>query len=222
MSLLPTLHIHLDEAGTLDFSVRSERFYIFTAVWTYDPAPVARALQDLRVKLLKQGHDLAEFHATNDQPRNRMAVYSVIKNHTDWHFASVVVEKNKVFPPLYPVNRFYPRFASMPIRFILRGRMRADTSHVLIYTDEMPVRRGRRALEKAVKRECATDLQGGPSWHIYHHPSHSNVWIQVADYACWAVQRKWEQADHRYLAEIQPRLAAPELDVLKGGEQTFY
>jgi hypothetical protein len=82
-------------------------------------------------------------------------------------------------------ERFYPRFAAVPIRFVLRGRLRHDTSLVLIYTDKIPVKRNRQAVEKAIKLECSKELGGRP-FYIYHHPSTSNSWLQIVDYACLA------------------------------------
>jgi hypothetical protein len=218
---MPTIHIHLDESGNFDFSPKGTSYYVFAAAWTYDPAPLARRLQALRYRLLKQGHDVACFHATEDRQEIRDAVLNLIGSDAQWRFCAIVVDKKKVHPTLRLAERFYPRFAAVPIRFVLRGRLRHDTSLVLIYTDKIPVKRNRQAVEKAIKLECSKELGGRP-FYIHHHPSTSNSWLQIVDYACWGVFRKWEQRDLRTYDRLKDRLAAPELDVLYRGSERYY
>ena len=219
---VPTLHIHLDEAGNFDFSPKGSKYYVFTVSWTYEPAAVAHELEAVRYGLLKRGVDLQRFHACEDKHSTRSAVLSILKGGPTWNFASVVVQKNKVYQCLRDPGRFYPQFASYPLKFVLRGRVRPGTTGVLIYTDTIPVEKNRRAVEKAVKTECAADLPRNLPCHMYHHTSASNLWLQATDYACWAVQRKWEQGDLGPYTEVQPRIAYTELDVLARGTQTFY
>ena len=109
---VPTLHVHLDESGNLTFSPKGTRHYVFSAAWTHDPAPLAQALTTLRFSLLKQGHDLFRFHATEDKQANRDAVVHAMMGHDGWRFAAVVIEKAKVNPSLREPHRFYPTFAS--------------------------------------------------------------------------------------------------------------
>jgi hypothetical protein len=45
-----------DESGNLTFKPTGSKYYVFTAAWTYDPAPLANDLTGLRFALLKQGH----------------------------------------------------------------------------------------------------------------------------------------------------------------------
>jgi len=221
---LATLHIHIDEAGNFDFSPRGSRYYIFAIAWTYDPSPLARGLEAVRFGLLKKGINICHFHATEDKQATRNQVVGELIAHGEWSFASVVVQKNKVFEPLREPTWFYAKFLTVALRFVLRGRVRSDTSCILIYTDRLPTakRAGVRAFEKAVKKECAADLPKGYPAYMYHHPSESNYWLQAVDYACWAIWRKWESAETRTYESLRCRLAAPELDVLAAGGRTFY
>lgn len=68
---MPTLHIHLDEAGNLEFSPKGSRYFVFAASWTYEPEALAAALTQLRFSLLRDGHDLDSFHATEDKQSHR-------------------------------------------------------------------------------------------------------------------------------------------------------
>ncbi len=80
---MPTLHVHLDESGDLRFSPRASRFYVFAVTWTYDPQPLAEALNKLRFELLGQGHDIPGFHATNDREWHRKSVLTALTAFPD-------------------------------------------------------------------------------------------------------------------------------------------
>ena len=134
----------------------------------------------------------------------------------------MLVQKNKVNPEIRVPLKFYPKFASMILRFVFRGRILPNTSSVVIFTDRIPIQQRRRAVEVALKRACRADLPDGMRFDIYHHPKESNNWIQVADYCSWSVFRKWENRDDRAYWQLHPRLVAQELDVLARGVTRYY
>ena len=218
-----TIHIHLDESGNLDFSPTGSRYYIFAVAWTYDPAPLAADLLALRFNLIKQGHDLNHggFHAVYDPQPRRDIVLTRLTNHASWNFASIVIEKRRVNPVLYMPSDFYPKFASMVLRFVLRGRIKAGTALAVIYTDTLPFpKKQAKAVEVTIKSSCRSSLH--VPFHICNHRLESNCWLQVADYCSWAVCRKWEHGDTAAYNRLVPRLAATELDVMAGGDGTIY
>jgi len=219
---VPTLHIHIDESGNLTFSPQGTRYYVFTAAWTYDPAPLAARLTELRFTLLKAGHDVRAFHASEDKQANRDQVVSALAEHSRWNFAAVVIEKAKVYPHLYEPHRFYPEYASSVLKYIFHRHVRKDTDSVLVFTDTLPVKAKRDAAEKAIKITCRRELTEGIRFASYHHPAASNAWIQVADYCSWAVFKKWEQADTRTYDILRHRLVEPELDALRKGTVLHY
>ena len=45
--------------------------------------------------------------------------------------------------------------------------------------------------------------------------------LQVADYCCWAIQRKWERGDNRSHVLIAEKIAS-ELDIFRFGSVTHY
>src|ERR1700740_3204463 len=110
-----TLHGHRDEAGDLNFAASGSRYFIFTAAWTYDPAPLAYELNMLRFQIIKEGHGerLSSFHAREDAEPKRNRVIEVLLKHRTWNFASIVVEKRRVNPKLYEPADFYPKFTNM-------------------------------------------------------------------------------------------------------------
>ena len=154
-----TLHIYLDESGDLDFQPTGSLYYVFSAVWTYQPAPLAGELAALRFRLLKQGHDIEHFHATSDNSATRELVIERLLSRAKWEFAAVVVEKSKVpSRSRDPLWQFYSHFATVPLRFILRSPVFDKAHKVLIFTDRFPQQVVREAASKAIYKECRSEL----------------------------------------------------------------
>lgn len=222
---MPTLHVHLDESGDFNFSPTGSRYYIFACAWTYEPAALADELAALRFSLVKQGHGerLSGFHACEDAHPKRERVIDALTKYRNWTFASIVITKRRVNPSLYDPETFYPKFSTMVLRFVFRGRIKPNTTGVLIYTDTLPFTGKRaKAAEVAIKAACRSDLPEGLPFHILHHRRESNAWIQVADYCCWSVCRKWEQGIPDVYDRIRPRIAATEIDPTGRGDGTVY
>lgn len=209
---MTTLHVHADESGDLNFTSGSP-YYVFSVVWTETPSPLARDLRCQRFSWCRDGHDIARFHAGKEKRGQRYHIYNLMMEDESWTFSSLVVRKASLYAPLKDPEAFYPKFLSMALRFVFRGRIRDHISRVLVYTDRLPdMNAARHGVEKAIKTACAADLKPrGIPFHIFHHPSASNKWLQVADYCCWAVQRKYHQDDDTWYNLIDSRLAAPEL-----------
>jgi hypothetical protein len=223
---MPTLHIHLDETGDWRFTPKSpSKYLILTLAWTYDPRPLAAALTSLRFSVVKAGTSLESFHATEDRQAVRNQVVQTIMAHQDWWFAAVVMEKRKINPVLYEPDKFYPKFASPLLKFVFRGRTyRRDTDRVLVYADTLPMSTNakREGVLKALKETCADCLPDGVTHHVYSYRSHSNKWLQVADYCCWAMSKKWEKGDVRTYDQLYHRLKATELVITDSGDGTTY
>jgi hypothetical protein len=222
---MPTLHVHMDESGDFNFSQTGTRYYIFTAAWTYSPAPLALDLISLRYSIIKSGHgaNLSAFHACEDPAPRRAMVMAAMLKYPSWNFASIVVDKPKVNPSIRTEDTFYPKFMAMVLRFVFKGRVHPATGKVLIYTDTLPFPKKRvLAVETSIKASCRKDLPSHISFEICNHRRESNSWIQVADYCCWSVCRKWENHNTDAYDTLRPRLAAPEIDPMSRGDGTLY
>jgi hypothetical protein len=73
-----------------------------------------------------------------------------------------VVEKCKVNPAIRDEKIFYPKFAGMALRFVFRGSVEPRTSCVLAFTDTLPIKKQREAVEKTFKLTCRADLHNLP------------------------------------------------------------
>jgi hypothetical protein len=220
-----TLHLHFDESGNWKFNPKGSRHYVLAMVYTYDPLPLAERLTALRFAINKtRGGSLDGFHACIDPWPVRTQAIQCMVGQPYWRFASVVVEKRKVHPSLRAPESFYPKFAGMLLKFVLRGRYQQQRSCVLTYADSLPMdsHAKREGVMKAMKLTCAGDLPSGTPHHVFSHCEQSNAWIQVADYCCWAVYRKWENGKTDAYDMLRPKLQAPELVVTAQSAYSYY
>ncbi|MHB1329244.1 MAG: DUF3800 domain-containing protein [Gemmatimonadales bacterium] len=221
---MPTLHIHLDEAGNWAFNPKGSPYFAITATWTFDPSPLAQALTELRYSLVRSGVNIEGFHAAPQRQDIRNEVVATMMRHGGWLWGAVVVEKRKVHPSLYEPAKFYPTFAGYLLKFILRSGIRDNITRALVYTDSLPLDTNakKEGVLKAIHQTCAAELAGACRHHAYSHCHESNAWIQATDYCCWSIQRKWALNDLRTYSQLRPRLAAQELNVTDRGDGTLY
>jgi len=222
---LATLHLHLDESGDWTFNPKGSTYFVLTVAWTYNPKPLATDLTSLRYRLIGQGMNIESFHASPDKQATRDLVVGTMLAHDDWRFAAVIIEKAKVNPVLREPHRFYPKFAGTLLKFVFRGSaLRLGTARVLVYADTIPMdtNKKREGVLKAMKTTCAAELHSSITHYVVSHCRESNTWLQVVDYCCWAVAKKWEKTDPRTYDQLRPRLQATEYDLTARGDQTAY
>ncbi len=221
---MPTLHIHLDESGDWSFNPKGSKYFILTAAWTFTPTPLADDLVSLRYSLVREGSNIEAFHASEERQKVRDQVVQTLLGHRDWAFASIVMEKRKVNPILRDPKRFYPQFAGSLLKYILRGPSGQSCDRALVYADTIPIdtRAKREGVLKAIKGVCATESGRRCDYHAFSHCHQSNKWIQVADYCCWAMRRKWELGDLRTYNQLRPKLSQPELEITARGTTIYY
>lgn len=124
---------------------------------------------------------------------------------------SVIAEKSKAHPAIQGDTEFYPRL----LLYLMQGVISSvQPDKAIVITDRMPVKHKRGIMEKAVKILLDQKLPG--NYLIAHHPSGSHYGLQIADYCCWAVFRKWERGDFAGYSLIRPMIKG-EFDLFGDG-----
>ena len=195
-------YIFLDEAGNLDFSANGTRYFVLTSISMRRPFPVYEALNDYKHDCLEYGLDMEYFHCVADNNHVRKGVFDLIAAHLGGmrHMSidSLVVEKRKTGPALREDMRFYPEMLGHLLKFVLPKELDAGAEEVIVITDKLPVNRKRQAVEKGTRFALAEMLPQGMRYRILHLASRSHYGLQVADYCCWAVFRKWNRNKTHY------------------------
>lgn len=124
-------------------------------------------------------------------------------------------------PALQKEEAFYPRMMGYLLKYILNQHDLSLFKEVLVYTDAIPIRKKRDAIEKIIKTALADQLPATARYRLIHHESKSNLDLQIADYCTWALYRKWNGRDTRSSQHIQ-RAVTSEFDIFKSGTVHYY
>jgi hypothetical protein len=216
------LYIFLDESGNFDFSSSGTKYYTFTAFSSPRPCSGHCALAEIKYDGIETGIELEYFHATEDRQWIRNRVFEVIRHRLQSiRIDSLIIEKRKLHPSIYPPEKFYPRMMEYLLKYVFEGHNLGEHSKIVVITDTIPVKKKRDAVEKAIKTFIAQRLEAKIPYTVLHHPSKSNFDLQMVDYMNWAIFRKWETQDNRSHEIIQPAIKS-EFDVFRTGTTFFY
>ena len=107
------------------------------------------------------------------------------------------------------------------LKYVLRSQLNVEAEEIIVITDNIPLRKKRKAIEKAVKLALARVRPPIRSYRIMHHDSRSHYGLQIADYCCWAVFRRYERGDTNYYDRIKSAVKS-EFDIFRYGTTYYY
>ena len=64
-------------------------------------------------------------------------------------------------------------------------------------------------------------LPSGQGYRIMHHDSRSHDGLQIEDYCCWAIYRKYEMGDNAWYDRIKGGVRS-EYDIFQSGQTYYY
>ncbi len=131
------------------------------------------------------------------------------------------MEKRKTGPALREEERFYPEMLGYLLSYVVNEYDLNLFEKVIVFTDNLPIQRKRRAIEKTIKGVLAHKLPSGVIYYIFHHASKSNYDLQIVDYFNWAIYRKWKSTDFRSY-EIIKRVIKSEFNIFRSGTRYYY
>ena len=107
------------------------------------------------------------------------------------------------------------------LKYVLKRRSHWQASETVVITDAIPLKKRRRAIEKAIKTTLGKMLHADSRYRIIHHDSGCHYGLQIADYCCWAVFRKHESGEPEYLDRIKSAVLS-EFDIFSSGTTYYY
>ena len=201
-----TAYIFLDESGNLDFSDKGSKHFVIAGICASRPFPVLDLLDDCKHSNLERGGDIEYFHCYNDRRALRDAVFNIITSDMDdMRVNCLVIEKSRIAPSMRGDLLFYPTALGQLLSRVIPSELTdGDTEQIIVITDTIPINRRRRAVERAIRTTLSRMLPAEVRYRVLHHQSRSHYGLQVADYCCWAVFRKWEMGDSFWFDRINP------------------
>lgn len=195
-----------DEAGCFGFKGKpdSSRYFILCTLMTRSCA-IEADLLELRRELTWHKEPVRDFfHATEDHPRVRAAVFGVLMRH-DVAVQATIMEKSKAQPHTRQSAHLFYQYAWR--NHLERAAMTclAPDSELLLVTATIGVDRQREIYGISVSHVCRETI-GNTRWIATARPSQTEPCLQLADYCTWAIQRKWEMGDSSYYNLIRHRI----------------
>lgn len=219
MPTVATLDVFIDESGTFDFTPNGSRYFILTAVTTIGCETVFSEFFEL-----KHAIGCEELHATEDEQSTRNQMYDFLErhcNHGCFRIDSVIAQKNKVHPRLREDAVFYAKLLRVLLRLVFRHRAMDGIDRINVWAARIGTKRKKAVFEKAIKMYLVNTLDRGIPYRLLIHSAASHPLLQVADYCCWAVAKKWKDRELRPYQKIRSALRA-ELDVFRRGKAEYY
>ena len=213
-------YVFADEAGNFDFRDRAgaSKFFILTTVTTDSP-DTGDDLLKLRRALAWDGIALeSSFHATEDAQAVRDQVFGVLVDH-DFRIDTTILEKRKTQPHLAnDQERFYKMAWYLHFKYVA-PRITGANDELLVIAAQIGTKKRRKAMRLGIAD--VVDRTTWCKWEVAFWPAASDPCLQVADYCCWAIQRKYERADTRSYDLIKDKIES-EFQPFDSGPQTYY
>ena len=217
---MPRIHVFADESGNFDFSRKpgaSRYFILTTVVCEYT---VGNALLDLRRELAWEGHGhMSEFHATSDTLPVRARVLDLLRCH-DFRVDVTLLEKSKAQPQTRVSDETFYQYAWYYHMRRLARRVATPEDELFVVGASLGTRKKRKLMHQAVANVVA-QVAPGTSYHTASWAADSEPCLQVADYCCWAVSRKWERGIHAEYDLISGKIKS-EFDLWAHGTVHYY
>ena len=221
---MPPLNIFIDESGNFDFSPNGTKYFLLTAISTTDCDNLYSDYYRLRHQIAATGLDLEEFHATEDRQAVRNQMFKLIEDHVAhqcFTIDAVIAQKNKAHPTIREEAEFYARLLKILLRWIFRHRTTTTIDRINVWAARIGTKKKRTLFEKTIKTYLINSLNPGVPYDIFLHSSASHPMLQVADYCCWAITKKWKDGELRPYSKIES-VVLTEFEVFRAGRVEYY
>ncbi|MFA5945354.1 MAG: DUF3800 domain-containing protein [Patescibacteria group bacterium] len=215
-----TLYIFIDESGNFDFSPKGTKFFVLTAVSTTEPSFCREQFLDAKYELLKEGLCGEEFHATEDSQRVRNIMFGHIERIGRLSIDSVIAQKNKANPALYPPEIFYKLISQTLLKYIFqRYREHEQIDQIVIVLGSIFNSTKQGYILKSLKQYLKNTF--AKPFRIYFHQACSDINCQIADYCGWAIYVNMTRNEPRPLFVIRPYVQSM-FEIFESGVTEFY
>lgn len=220
-------YVFLDEAGNFDFSRKqgASRYFVMASV-TMEDCAIGDELVALRRELAWDGvFENGCFHATEDLQAVRDKVFELIGRHA-FTVDATIIEKAKAQPHLAANKvRFYKTALYQHLKWVIpETTSRGD--EVMVVCASLGTKREQIEHVLGIEDVLRQVACGRTARHAAM-PGESDPCLQIADYCCWAIQRKWEYRlknglpDTRSYDLIKDRIRS-EFELFRLGTKTYY
>lgn len=219
-----------DEAGDFTFATGTNisKYFILCTI-SVDSHEIGNGLLDLKHDLSWQDHcEDGHFHASSDKQHVRDHVFEYLQKQ-DFRIDATILEKSKAQPQtrleestVGSVNtRFYKTAWYYHIKNVAPTiTSNNDIKELFVIAASIGTKR-KRAAFREILNDVVQQSVKGIEWNTAFWPCSADPCLQIADYCCWAIQRKWENNDDRSYVLIKDKIHR-EYDLFGRGNRYYY
>lgn len=218
---MPNTFLYADEAGCFTFKKRdgASRYFILGSIITEDADQFAPLLRLRRELQIAGEPDRMKLHATTDSQAVRNEVYSILSS-CKFKADFTILEKDKAQPQTRESDVTFYKYAWY-YHFKHIGPKRCFSYDKSLITAASLGTKKTKASFKAAVNNAVQQVLPRNKWEVCFPQSSEEPLLWVADYATWAVQRKWEREDTRSYELISDKIET-EFDLWSRGTRRYY
>jgi len=189
-----TLFIFIDESGNFDFSHKGTRHFVMAGIIALAPLQTAVALHAVRYHVLAQGHDLRQFHASEDRQWVRDAVFDSMRHMRDTQAHVVHGDKSQMPTQLQSDTALHSMFGGSLVEFAIRAHSSDEYRQTVVIFDQALTRSKQGVFHAAVKPRLKAL---GKPYRLFFQPMIADMNGQLADYVAWSKFVQLERSEER-------------------------
>ena len=197
---MSTVYIYLDESGNLDFTDKGTKHFVLCAMITPQVLKTHGLLHQLKHKLLEQGDDIENFHATEDKQAVRDQVFRALAAGDCLEFHYVYADKRSLPEELKDRVSFYSRVSTILLEHCFRLPVIETAGQVIVIFDKVFRKKERTVLEALVK---STLSRMDKTHRLYFHRIICDFNAQIADYGAWSFFVQLERKEERPMQALR-------------------
>ena len=198
-----TLFIFIDESGNFDFSDRGTRHFVMAGVIALAPLQTAVVLQAVRYHLLAQGHDLRQFHASEDRQSVRDAVFASMQHMCDVRTHVVHGDKSQMPQHVKSDTALHSLFGGSIVEFAIRTHSSDEYRRAVVIFDQALTKSKQGTFHAVVKPRLK---KLGKPFYLFFQPMIADMNGQLADYVAWSKFVQLERGEQRPWSAVSDAL----------------
>lgn len=211
--------IFADESGNFDFSGNpsASRYFILTTALV-DDVNLVSELRQLRETLAWRYEKWGGvFHATEDPQAIRNQVFETLKKY-EFRIDATILDKRKTMPRLRPTEARFYKYAWFYHMKYLAPKIASMSDELLVVAAAVF---GKKVNIRSAIRDVIKQTSPIKDFRCVVWPAGVDIRLQIADYCCWAIQRKWERGDSRSYDLIKDKIRS-EYNLFGSGSTLYY
>ncbi len=208
-----TLFVFIDESGNFDFGEKGTNHYVLAGTFTFDPIKIQSAMQFLRYELMQAGHDISEFHASQDLQGIRDRVFAAFEALDDLGAAVIHGKKRQFASQGRSFASVHAHFGIHLVEMIATRVGIQNFDRLVLVFDRALTRKHQAEFSQLIKPVLKRLTR---PFQLYFQSMKVDMNGQIADYVAWSKFVALERGEMRPWESLSKSLKPTAQEILGG------